>query len=112
MNVLLTPETLESLIGRGVKVSVESGVLTLRKGFLSVALSPDYWRDGYICFRIVRGGFILRVLSLLGVVSLENGRLCLDFSRHYPGVVIEDARVTDGGLLLRITFGRERELGF
>ena len=112
MNVLLTPETLESLIGRGIDVSIRSGALVLRKGLLSIALEPDYWRDGIVCFRITGGRILAGILSLLGVLSLKGGRLCLDFSERYPEVEVEDARITDEGLLLRITFGGERELGF
>ncbi len=110
--MLLIPETIERLIGRGVKVDTGADTLILRKGFISVILKVDYWRDGLVCFRIVKGKLLMRILSMLGIVPSGGGRLCLDFSRDYPGMVVEDARVTDRGLLLHITFEEGRELGF
>ncbi|GEM_PF-2893134 len=112
MKVLLTPETLESLVGRGVRISICSGAILLRRGPVYIALKPDFWRNGAICFRIVRGKIVAAVLSVLGIVPLKGGRLCLDFSKHYPGIEIEDVRISDGGLLLQITFEGGRELGF
>ncbi len=112
MNVLLTPQTLQSLIGRGIDVCIRSGALLLRKGLLSIALEPDYWEGGAICFRVVKGRMLVRVLSMLNVLPLRDGRICLDLSERYPEVEIEDVRITDEGLLLRITFGGGRELGF
>ncbi len=55
---------------------------------------------------------LVRVLSMLNVLPLRDGRICLDLSERYPEVEIEDVRITDEGLLLRITFGGGRELGF